>query len=842
MRRKSKWAHWLASSARVAVIVLVGDLVGRPATAAETPVITSIAVETGRPNLVFAPFPATVEYQIDRSLSPAGPFVPDPAGQFQGFTWNGAAGPQAAGFFRLTPRTLAPDQLLAATLLSRLAYGPTADDRARLAAMGPAAFLAEQLAPESIPEDLDHAEFTPTWRKVVATGVGSASTLFLYLDVAGEAFVDDLRLVEGVGDDGTRPNLLRDGDFEAALGTDWLLSPNLLGSALTPDFQHGGSLALHVVASDAGTTQGSSIYQLITPALSKDRTYTLTYWYLTSATETARLTVRLSGSGIVSAVPLKEPNSSPAPIFERLTAGTATINDLRAWHVLHAVQSRKQLTEVLRQFCENHFVTEYSKVRDYFDNAGLDPDFAGRIATQLEFAENLRWRTALQQPAATFLDLLRISAESPAMIIYLDTVGSRGNGSNIANENYARELCELFSHGVDNGYDQADIVQISRVWTGWSIRLVATDEITNPFAAVSTNYLDPNAVTNKTAVTNLIGTWAFNYKSAGHNTAQKKLFFQHDATTGAVTTPKLVPDRFGPPWAGRDYSLVIPAGSGTNSIQEGYTLLAHMANQPFTEEFISVKLCRLFVHDDFALGYDFTDAETTPEESLVHACMLAWENPPSGGPRGQLRDVLRVIFNSDLFRLNSGSLQKIKTPLEFNVSVLRALRARNEDGSYTATTDGYGLLAPMGRMGRMLLFDRMEPNGYPEDGPAWISAGTLAERLRFVQAALMPAGMTGKSDGGTATAIDPVALLRLKAPNSLGDAGAVADYFLSLLFPAEGQANLATYKAIAVNFLNTDDDGRAASLAGLTPGSSAYDLRVRGAVAMLLTTQRFQEQ
>ena len=266
-----------------------------------------------------------------------------------------------------------------------------------------------------------------------------------------------------------------------------------------------------------------------------------------------------------------------------------------------------------------------------------------------------------------------------------------------------------------------------------------------------------------------------------------------------------------------------------------------MANQPFTQEFLSVKLCRLLVHDGFQTGYDFTDGATSPEEELVHACMLAWEN---GSPQGQIREVLRVILNSELFRRNDGSLQKVKTPLEFVVSTVRALRAKRADGTYTADSDGYGLYNLMNRAGRMRLFDRAEPDGYPEDAPGWISGGTLAERLRFVQAALMPSGMTGKEDAGLNTRVDPVALLELKLPSAkLGDATAVSDYFLGLLFPAEGAANLEGYRAISVNFLNTSDNGRNPSpFAALTPGSTEYDLRVRGLVALLLTTQRFQEQ
>jgi uncharacterized protein (DUF1800 family) len=113
--------------------------------------------------------------------------------------------------------------------------------------------------------------------------------------------------------------------------------------------------------------------------------------------------------------------------------------------------------------------------------------------------ENQKWRAALLNPQCTFYDLLKISAESPAMIIYLDTATSKGNGGNIANENYARELMELFTMGVDNGYDQADITTQSRIWTGWSLEKVAANDAFNPFAAA----LAGNKSTN-------VGVWAFN--------------------------------------------------------------------------------------------------------------------------------------------------------------------------------------------------------------------------------------------------------------------------------------------------------------------------------------------
>lgn len=290
-----------------------------------------------------------------------------------------------------------------------------------------------------------------------------------------------------------------------------------------------------------------------------------------------------------------------------------------------------------------------------------------------------------------------------------------------------------------------------------------------------------------------------------------------------------------------------PRATGTtNGIQDGYDVINHLANLPFTQEYISVKLCRLFVHDDFPnpttipdrpeyAFYDYTDPNRSAEAELVHQCMLAWENST---PKGNLRAVLNVIFNSDLFRSHTAHAQKVKTPLEFVASSVRALKSSATNGAPTAFTDGYSFATPLSRMGGMNLFDRGDPDGYPETAPGWISAGTLVERIRYVQS-LLNSG-TG-DDAGNHTS-DPVGLLRQKLPSgSWTDANAVAGYFVNLLYPAEGAANLALYRSAAVNFLNTADNGTTASaFSGLT--GTTYDTRVRGMVGMLMTFDRFQEQ
>jgi uncharacterized protein DUF1800 len=227
---------------------------------------------------------------------------------------------------------------------------------------------------------------------------------------------------------------------------------------------------------------------------------------------------------------------------------------------------------------------------------------------------------------------------------------------------------------------------------------------------------------------------------------------------------------------------------------------------------------------------------------LVRDCMQAWEN---GNPKGQIRSVLSVIFNSDLFRTQSGSMQKVKTPIEFTLSAIRALRSVNTNGSFTADTDGYSLVTTLDRMGGMKLFDRGEPNGYPEDAQGWISAGTLAERLRFVEALCIATNQTGHSDLGNSSC-DPVALLKLQLPaQSWTNDSAVANYLLDTLFPAEGKANLAPYRSAAVQYLNTSENGKLASpfsTLSMTGNPSPYAVRVRGLAAQLLSSPRFQEQ
>ena len=683
--------------------------------------ITNILPATQR--ISFGGYPAADQFRMQKTADFSGSWTEDLSGTFSNLTWIAPLGPNNS-FHRLEVTRLSSNAVLTATVLNRLAYGPTPELLNRLGVIGPEAYITEQLAPESVVDRATSAHST------IAT-------------------------------------------IESRFGT-----------------------PTNYIVTSAQTTTGP---------------------------------------------------------------GTGSIVDLQAWLALRAVFGDRQLLEVLTQFWENHFVTYAAKSANFFAGANFRDAYPQRAAAEWEWREATAWRTATMRTNATFQDMLEISAESPAMITYLDTATSRGNPPNIPNENYSREVMELFCQGVDNGYDQSDITNMAPCWTGWTIDLVLPGNAGNPFAARSNVRLNPSG---PNAFTNLLGVWSMVFRSQFHATYAKRIW-----------GGKMVPARFGPPYTTKLYGdnavpglyeLNIPARTGTNGIQDGYDIIRHIADLPFTQEFISVKLCRLFVHDDFHPGYDYTSPDLSEEGKLVKSCMETWEN---GNPKGQLRSVLRTIFDSALFRGDGANAHKVKTPLEYSVSAIRALRQSTDgsgnQGTWTAFTDGYGLVTSQGggqrggagsalnRMGGMQLFNREEPDGYPEAGRGWADTGAVSERLRFISSLLKPQGDSTKNDANNFLNNNvtlPVQLLQLRLPSAMDqrDAGKVADLFLGLLYPGEGRASLDEYRRIAVDFLNTNDDGATQStFANLTPSATAgsvYDTRVRGMVALLLSLQRFHEQ
>ncbi len=121
------------------------------------------------------------------------------------------------------------------------------------------------------------------------------------------------------------------------------------------------------------------------------------------------------------------------------------LGELRAATLLRQVYSPNQLFEVMVEFWTNHFSIEHVH--------GYD-----RIAKTID-DQDLR-KNALGK----FKNLLHASARSPAMLFYLDNYVNFKAG---AQENYARELMELHTLGVDGGYTEADVKNVARAFTGW---------------------------------------------------------------------------------------------------------------------------------------------------------------------------------------------------------------------------------------------------------------------------------------------------------------------------------------------------------------------------------------
>ncbi len=140
--------------------------------------------------------------------------------------------------------------------------------------------------------------------------------------------------------------------------------------------------------------------------------------------------------------------------------------DLTEGKLLRAIYSNRQLEEVLADFWFNHFNVYLDKGADRFMVTAYERD------------------VIRPHVLGKFKDLLLATAESPAMLFYLDNWESAGDPNGAAprpnapangrkqglNENYGRELMELHTLGVDGGYTQQDVTEVARCFTGWTIR------------------------------------------------------------------------------------------------------------------------------------------------------------------------------------------------------------------------------------------------------------------------------------------------------------------------------------------------------------------------------------
>jgi uncharacterized protein (DUF1800 family) len=206
--------------------------------------------------------------------------------------------------------------------------------------------------------------------------------------------------------------------------------------------------------------------------------------------------------------------------------------DLSEGKLLRAVYSNRQLEEVLVDFWYNHFNVFIEKGNDRF------------LVTSYE-RDSIR-----PHVLGKFKDMLLATAQDPAMLFYLDNwqsvaartpeelakLGARARFAKGLNENYARELLELHTLGVDGGYTQKDIIAVARCFTGWTIN--------NPFR----------------------GSGAFEFNDRSHDKGEKVVL-----------------------------GVTIPAGGGK---EDGLKVLDILVHHPSTARFISKKLAQRFVADD----------------------------------------------------------------------------------------------------------------------------------------------------------------------------------------------------------------------------------------------------
>ncbi len=138
----------------------------------------------------------------------------------------------------------------------------------------------------------------------------------------------------------------------------------------------------------------------------------------------------------------------------------AVVRELREAAVLRAVFSRRQLHERMVEFWTDHLNIDIN-------------DGDARFLKTVDDRDVIR-----PHALGAFPDLLHASAHSPAMLYYLDNFTSAAGNPN---ENYARELLELHTLGVDGGYTQQDVEEVARCFTGWGLYGRGAGQLTGTF-------------------------------------------------------------------------------------------------------------------------------------------------------------------------------------------------------------------------------------------------------------------------------------------------------------------------------------------------------------------------
>jgi uncharacterized protein (DUF1800 family) len=143
----------------------------------------------------------------------------------------------------------------------------------------------------------------------------------------------------------------------------------------------------------------------------------------------------------ILSMPLSELQQIAGDQYERI------LNTMLHARLYRAIYSERQLYEVMVEFWTDHF------------NVPIGDLLAEKVVDDRE--------TIRPHTLGSFRDLLYASARSVAMLHYLDNASS---SKEHPNENYAREIMELHTLGVDGGYTEQDVIEVARAFTGWTVR------------------------------------------------------------------------------------------------------------------------------------------------------------------------------------------------------------------------------------------------------------------------------------------------------------------------------------------------------------------------------------
>lgn len=151
-----------------------------------------------------------------------------------------------------------------------------------------------------------------------------------------------------------------------------------------------------------------------------------------------------------------------------------SITDARQRWLFRMIHTRRPLQEKMALFWHNHFATAYSKINETYGDriatammAGKPGESPGGVTGQLELFR--------QYALGNFRDLLIAVAKDPAMLVWLD---GRLNTKTKPQENFAREIMELFTFGVAHVHEE-DVYAAARVFSGWNLRSVGASDDPN---------------------------------------------------------------------------------------------------------------------------------------------------------------------------------------------------------------------------------------------------------------------------------------------------------------------------------------------------------------------------